>query len=116
MKNLYIRLAEIVEEGVTKDLAETLRNPEYKLDLDEILPRLAQIRTVHQERAAELWKAQGTITDELRRESALGDLCAFFSACLTGTAAEYRETAREAVRTLGLFGEQGMIDLLARKR
>ena len=114
MKNHYIRLAEIVQEGVAKDFADLFRDPERKLDLDEILSRLAQLRAAHQERAADLWRREKRVSDELRRASARADLCAFFAACVTGSAGEYRETAEEAMEALGRPGEKGMIRLLAR--
>jgi len=115
LKNHYIRLAEIVQEGLTPDLAEIFRDPERKLNLDETLPRLAEIRAAHQNRAAELWRRDGRVSEDLKRESALADLCAFFAACMTGGAAEFRETAEEAMEILGYPGEKDMVRLLARR-
>ncbi len=116
MKNHYIRLAEIAQEGVSQDFVEVFREPGRKLDLDEILPRLAQLRSVHQERAVQLWQQERRVSDELRFASARADLCAFFAACLTGGAAEFRETAEEAMAVLGYPGEKPMIRLLSRRQ
>lgn len=115
VRNHYIRLAEIVQEGVTREFAGIFRDPERKPDLDEVLQRLAQIRTAHQEQAARLWQREGRISEALRQASARADLCAFFTACLTGGAAEFRETALEAMEVVGAPGEKEMVRILARR-
>lgn len=114
MRNHYIRLAEIVQEGVTKDFAGMFREPGRKVDLEGALAALAKIRSVHQERAAELWRREGELSGPLRRETALADLCGFFSACLSGGAAEFRETALESMEVLGYPGGKDIVRLLAR--
>jgi hypothetical protein len=115
VKNHYIRLAEIVQEGVSKEFAEMFRDPGRKVDLEEALAALAMIRSVHQECAAELWRREGKVSDPLRRQTALADLCGFFAACLSGGAGEFRETALEAMDVLGYPGGKEIVRLLARQ-
>ncbi len=115
MRNHFIRLAEIVQEGITDDFVETFRDPEQKFDLDKALSRINELRSLHQARATELWTRDRKITPELSRASALSDLCGFFAACLHGGASEFRDTALEAVQVLGYPGEMEMIRLLARR-
>ncbi len=115
MRNHYIRLAEIVQEGINEDFLEMFRDPGNKPNLDEALAQLAELRSLHQARATELWAQKRKITPELRRASALADLCGFFEACLTGGADEFRDTALEALQTLGCSGDMEMIRLMARR-
>ncbi len=115
MRNHYIRLAEIVQEGIDEDFLEMFFDPGLKFDLDEALARLGELRSRHQDRATALWARERKVTAQLHRASALADLCGFFEACLHGGAGEYRDTALEALQTLGLQGDMEMIRIMARR-
>jgi hypothetical protein len=116
MRNHFIRLAEIVQEGTESNLAEMFRQSEQRLDTEAALAEIRALRNAHQEHATELWHAHERITPELREASARADLAGFFAACLEGGAAEFRDTAMEALLTLGRRGDQDLVESLTRRR
>ena len=114
MRNRFIRLAEIIQEDAPGALPELFLASERQFDHEEALARINALHSYHEKRAAEIWKAQRRVTPELRAASARADLASFFAACLTGSADEYRDTALDALQTLGRQGESDLIRLLAR--
>ncbi len=115
MRNRFIRLAEIIQEDAPGELPEMFLTSERQLNLDEALERIRALRAYHEKRAANIWTAQRQLTPELRAASARADLASFFAACLTGGAGEYRDTACEALQTLGRQAEVDLIRRLARR-
>jgi hypothetical protein len=115
MRNHYIRLAELVQEGVTEDLSEFFRRSEQHLDLDAAVEQITEIRNSHQQKATELWQAHG-LTAEMQEVSARADLAGFLAACMTGGAREFRDTALEALQVLGRQGDADIVRALARRR
>jgi hypothetical protein len=109
VKNILIRLAELIQEGLSEDLLTAFKSSE-PLPLDERLALIGKAIDLHQERAETLWlKAGGKRTPEERRASAQAELASFVFAYLTGDATEYADSAMEALQTLG---RQSEIDLI----
>ncbi|KIH77241.1 hypothetical protein SAMN05660860_02178 [Geoalkalibacter ferrihydriticus] len=115
MRNRFIRLAEIIQEDAPGELPEMLLSSERQINFDETLQRINALRNHHEKRSADIWHAQQRVTPELRAASARADLASFFAACLTGSAGEHRDTALEALQTLGRQAEYDLIRMLARR-
>ncbi len=115
MRNRFIRLAEIIQEDAPGDLPQMFLSSEGQFDLDEALARIMALGNYHEKRAADIWNAQRRITPELRAASARAELASFFIACLTGAAGDFRDTALEALQTLGRQAEHDLIRLLSQR-
>lgn len=115
MKNKLLRLAEIIQQGLSEDLVEVFRSSGNQ-SLAMKIEFVSAARTSHQKRAEVLWLQAGkkrTLTE--RRASAQADLAAFVVAYLTGDGKEYVETAVEALETLGRQGEVELVTSLAKR-
>jgi len=116
MKNIQMRLVELIQEDCPVNLVEAFadsdnKNPAAHIDL------VSRAIDSHQRHAEALWREAGKQrTDTERAASARADLAAFLFAYLTDEPAEYADSAREALAVLGRHAEINLIDLLARKR
>ncbi len=116
MKNILMRLVELIQEDCPVNLIEAFsdsdnKNPAAHLDL------VSRAIDAHQRRAEALWREAGKQRTEAERAaSARADLAAFLFAYLTDEASEYADSAREALAALGRHAEVDLVELLARKR
>jgi len=116
MKNLLMRLVELIQEDCPLNLIEAFADPNQKNPAAHV-DLVSRAIDAHQLRAEALWREAGKQrTDAERAASARADLAAFLFAYLTGEPGEYAESARDALKTLGRHAELDLVELLARKR
>ncbi|WP_303723045.1 hypothetical protein [Malonomonas rubra] len=115
MKNKLLRLAEIIQQDLTEDLAEVFRSTGNQ-SLAMKIEFVSAARSSHQKRAEALWlQASKKRTLAEKRASAQADLAAFVVAYLTGDGKEHVETAVEALQTLGRQGEIDLVTSLVKR-
>jgi len=115
VKNKLLRLAEIIQQDLSVDLVDIFRSPDNQ-PLAIKIELVSEARSSHQKRSEDLWLQAGkkrTLAE--KRASAQADLAAFVVAYLTGEGKEYRETAIEALQTLGRHGEIDLVISLAKR-
>ena len=115
MKNKLLRLAEIIQQGLSEDLVDVFRSASNR-SLAMKIELVSEARTLHQKRSEFLWLQAGkkrTLAE--KRASAQADLAAFVVAYLTGDGKEHMETAVEALLTLGRQGEIDLVLSLAKR-
>ena len=115
MKNKLLRLAEIIQQGLSEDLVDVFRSAGNQ-SLAMKIELVSEARTLHQKRSEFLWLQAGkkrTLAE--KRASAQADLAAFVVAYLTGDGKEHMETAVEALLTLGRQGEIDLVLSLAKR-
>lgn len=115
MKNLLLRLAELIQENLPEDLLSAFKSND-KASHAERLDQITRAISVHRERAATLWREAGNQRSPGERyASAQADLASFVFGYLTGDAKEYADSAREALHSLGRQAETDLIRSLCRK-